>query len=139
MKSETNRFFSFGVRSVKPLEVPVRCQKDPGHSCPTLTVRHAVHRTGALQMAAWAGAARASFPHSQVSSCSAQCRFVATEASPAWHNPCANCDSWGENHVNKYWWRSLMFYQRRTQGIVGTMGEMTNCLFRVKESFERDA
>lgn len=32
-----------------------------------------------------------------------------------------------------------MFYQRRTQGIVGTMGEMTNCLFRVKEGFERDA
>ena len=32
-----------------------------------------------------------------------------------------------------------MFYQRRTQGIVGTMGEMTNCLFRVKEGFERVA
>ena len=42
----------------------------------------------------------------------------------------------GENHVNKHWWRGLMLYQRRTQGIVGTMGEMTNCLFRVKEGFE---
>ena len=32
-----------------------------------------------------------------------------------------------------------MFYQRRMQGVVGTMGEMANRLFTVKEGFERDA
>ena len=39
--------------AMKPLEILIRCQKDPGHFCADITVKYSIHTNHTPQMGAW--------------------------------------------------------------------------------------